>query len=235
MDLKPFFFSALLVTPSVAQEIELSNTPFQETRYPTSKVSGDVIMGVMLTADRTVDGDFSVITGVPDEWRESDADTKICVRLVSKDGLYDAENTYDVPASYTKKVALFPYEGREQEFLKQRNLVARVSLGSCGVRTDVVVAANRIASDQGSSDTLHIFLNSAGDPTAVAVGTGIDFFKPCRDISQGDGLKYTTVCDIPLKHLDTNEGNRLTFIISRNTTEERFSLNVLPYFAHVRQ
>ena len=96
---------------SLAQGITLEKAPFQERVSEYSKVSGDIVMGVMLTGDEASGREPSIVTGVAPDWTESGATSPVCVRLVTKDGRYEAENTYLIEPGYSGDTGAVPVRG----------------------------------------------------------------------------------------------------------------------------
>lgn len=231
MRLKYLLPLVLLPSASLAQGIELAQEDFSETVSETSKVSGDIVMGVMLTGDAPSGMPPTIVTGIADQWSGSAEASPVCVRLVSKDGRYEAENTYLVGAGFKGKNAPFPYLGIYADFLESRAAVVLVTSGRCGERSVSAIPALWKAPDGMRPDTLQVYLNTAGNPASVAVGRGDTFFEPCTDISELTGLKYTTRCTIPVSVLPKENPARLTFFVTRSNTEETFTFEVLPIFA----
>jgi hypothetical protein len=217
-----------LPLPSLAQGIRLGETEFLERISETSKVSGDIVMGVMLTGDQPSDQPPSVVTASVPSWSTSTEATPVCVRLVSKDGRYEAENTYLVEPGYGDDTAPFPYMGEHADFLAERPAVALAKPGRCGDRSDTALPAIWRARADSPPEMLNIYLNTAGNPASMALGRGDRFFEPCTDISELSGLKYTALCSVPVSDLPVDGPARLTFFITRSNTEESFTLEVLP-------
>ncbi|ASP20962.1 hypothetical protein ANTHELSMS3_02285 [Antarctobacter heliothermus] len=228
MSIKALFILIFFPLPSLAQGIGLEKDVFHETVSETSKVSGDIVMGVMLTDDSPSDLPPTVITGIPTFWKRPEKPVPVCVRIVSKDGRYEAENTYMVPPGFDIDSADFPYTGEHADFLADRTAVALVVPDRCGNRNRTAVPTLWRATPRTQNSVLHVYLNAAGNPSSVAVGRGDRFFEACKDVSELTGLKYTADCAIPTEFLPPDKNARLTFFITRSNTEESFVLEVSP-------
>lgn len=229
MKIYPVLWMMLLPVMGVAQEIKLAGTEFQESVTENARVSGDIVMGVMLTDDLSSPGFPSLSTG--NHWIANDAEAQVCVRIVTKDGRYEAENTYIVPQHYQFQSAEFPYGGTRSDILSRRSAAAIVKTGACGSRDAIAVPVLPKTSAASDMNFLHVFINAAGNPVDVAWGRQHDQITSCADVTELDGLKYTARCDVPLKAMPLTEPTVLTFFIARGNTEEDFQLSVMPPYA----
>ncbi|SDF61564.1 hypothetical protein SAMN04488105_13610 [Salipiger thiooxidans] len=216
---------------SLAQGIALEKGPFQERVSEYSKVSGDIVMGVMLTGDEASTREPSIVTGVAPDWTESSAASPVCVRIVTKDGRYEAENTYLIAPSYAGTRAPFPYEGQQADLLAERSAVALVKAGRCGDRSDTFIPVHWKAEPGAQPKTLHVYVNSAGNPVSIAWGRGADAIRNCANVTELAGLKYTARCDVQIDELPSEATVRLTLFVVRSNSEEVFDIRILPVFA----
>ncbi len=216
---------------SLAQGITLEKAPFQERVSEYSKVSGDIVMGVMLTGDEASGREPSIVTGVAPDWTDSGAASSVCVRLVTKDGRYEAENTYLIEPGYSGAEAPFPYEGDQADLLAERPAVALVKAGRCGDRSDTFIPVLWKAEPGAQPRTLRVYVNSAGNPVSIAWGRSADAIADCADVTELTGLKYTARCDVSLDKLPSDAPARLTLFVARSNSEEVFEIRVLPIFA----
>lgn len=219
----------LLPTMVFAQEIKLAETKFRESVTENARVSGDIVMGVMLADDLSSPVLPSLSTG--NHWIASDGDTQVCVKIVTKDGRYEAENTYIVPQHYPHLNAEFPYDGERSDILSRKPAAVLVKLGSCGSRSTIAVPVLPKAEALSDLGRLHVFINAAGNPVDVAWGRQPDQMTDCTDVTELDGLKYTARCEVPLSALTKEGPTDLTFFITRNNSEENFRLSVLSPYA----
>ncbi len=216
---------------SLAQGITLEKAPFQERVSEYSRVSGDIVMGIMLTSDEASAREPSIVTGVAREWTESGAASPVCVRLVTKDGRYEAENTYLIEPGYAGTRAPFPYEGKQADLLAERPAVAMVKAGRCGDRSDTFIPVLWKAEPGAQPKNLRVYVNSAGNPVSIAWGRGADAIRNCVDVTELTGLKYTARCDVSLDELPSDAPVRLTLFVARSNSEEVFDIRILPIFA----
>lgn len=240
------FISMFLLAPveSAAQD---EDSPFQhigenfdERLEERGRVSGDIIMGVMIgpvpgedappypwadAAPRS-DADLQVLV-LPEP--ESDHDPQhICVRINSKDGRFEAENTYEVADGTSPDDAPIPYRGLYGPDVAQMLAVSLIKPGRCGDRTNIAIPSLWAASPVSLSDgALHIFINAAGNPTYVSFGAEA---MDCQDVTDATTLKYTASCIITLAALrdEVKEGAvDLTVFVTRSLGEETFDVSVL--------
>ena len=92
---------------------KLVSEPFVETYQPEVSVSGNVVVGVMLSsaAGAITTDNMVVISG------SSDEPEQLCLRAVSRDGIYSSKNVYELPAGSEASIRL-PYESRMSEILR---------------------------------------------------------------------------------------------------------------------
>jgi hypothetical protein len=213
-----------------AQGIELAEEGGFREWYDerAARVRGDIVMGVMLVEDGAPrpshDVAVPLMPGPAGETRE------VCVRITSKDGRFEAENTYRVDGAYPEPGGAFPYRGEYAALVADARAVALVREGSCVEGSEVAAPSlwgGRPAPAPGGEATLYVYVNSAGNPTDVAVG---DEYFACADGTDPDALKYTAACAIPLPALARaarDGAARLTVFVTRSLGEEEFDLTVL--------
>lgn len=217
--------TTLAADVGTAQEIRRLGTNFVERLGErTARVSGDIVMGVMLSgaegARHTIDVAVPVLPPASGDGRHA------CVRIVSKDGRYEAENTYEIGAGHAGAGGEFSYDGVYAEKISDLANVVLVTSGRCGNRTRLAAPASWADVDAEASE-LKVYINAAGNPTSVALGRGDTFFEPCENVTEVSGLKYTTICTIPMSLLPKADTAKLSFFITRSFTEEAFSIDVL--------
>lgn len=243
-----FVLSLIFASPfAKAQNAEISykGEEFSERLEDYGRVSGDIIMGVMFGASRSDEAETVILADIaprvaPDiavphltapMGSASDPNTQeFCVRINSKDGRFEAENTYAVPKQITEPQVSFLYSGEYAPKLIEMNAVSLVKAGQCGTRSGLVVPSTWAGIPIfNAPEALHVFINSAGNPTSVAIGSGSDYFN-CDNVAEPSTLKYTAACILSFDSLEAQQENRqveLTFYVSRSLGEEVFSLAVL--------
>jgi hypothetical protein len=211
---------------SVAQDVVLAKPPLREELLPRSKVSTEIVMGVMLTGTGG-DGKLPALAmTLPDRWvPKGDSETSICARVTSKNGRYTATNTYRIrPAAKAGRQPL-DFNSKKLDFLRENEAAVRITLGDCQSRPKQFAPALWTGDVSGGS--LHVFLNAGGQQAAVAADGPGDFSAYCADESEDTGLKYTARCDIPLEKLNPHGPTTLFFTVNRNRTAEHFQIDVV--------
>jgi hypothetical protein len=234
------------------ESIKLFDEEFHERLDEHGRVSGDIVMGVMIGPARAEEKDHEegeegfvladlaprqsadvAVThlpkNVPASARSADNAPLFCVRINSKDGRFEAENTYEVTDSATIPDTPFPYEGSHAPVVNSMRAVSLVKTGRCGNRTEEVVPSVWAGTDLGDGRrALHVFVNSAGNPTVAVVGSDIGFV-PCEDVADATTLKYTASCILPFEMLEAHkqgDGVPVTFFVTRSLGEEDFNIVV---------
>jgi len=230
-------------------EIPLDEPEYYEHLGELGRVSGDIVMGVMIgpVPEESYDDNDSTSALADDQPRSTAAVAvphlplpsmepengvlgRYCVRINSKDGRFEAVNTYAIGDGVTATGGVFPYHGQYKPDLDTMRAVSLVKVGRCGDRTELVVPSVWQGIDQGAdAAALHVFINSAGNPTIAVPGTD-GGFVPCIDVSDASTLKYTVACILPFEtlaaHLDDGRVT-LTFHVTRSLGEERFEIDVV--------
>lgn len=236
--LRVFGISVILSTAFFAVEaqnlqVAIAAGEFQERLDKHGRVSGDIVVGVMIgpadvakpMADLAPRFTADVAVNLPPTTGTQD----YCVRINSKDGRFESENTYPVAGASSSAGLSFRYDGIHASALTSMKAVSLVKLGPCGDRTEVIVPsiwADTSAKPKGRA--LHVFVNSAGNPTGVAVGSDPGFME-CKDVADATTLKYTAACVLPfdLLQAEQRDGNvNLTFFVTRSLGEEVFDLAI---------
>ena len=222
--------------------IVLSEQKFNEHYDPDrGRVSGDIVMGVMIGPDpqNNKDEDYAdfsprgsanvVVQRLPTALSVGQTSRPFCVRINSKDGRFEAENTYTVSGEVSPQTP-FKYLGQHSPDLNSMDAVTLVKVGPCGNRTQTVVPSTWADRDMVSkAGALHVFVNSAGNPTGLVVGSDRQIIE-CADVTEETTLKYTSACVIPFERIEPQiEDSRvtLTFFVSRSLEEEVFNLAVI--------
>lgn len=235
-------------------DIALAETEFYERFDEHGRVSGDIVMGVMIGRKTDGESDDATLAELADLAPRRSADVAVlrlppqaqdgeqaekrlfCVRINSKDGRFEAENTYSVADGVILPSGPFPYEGKHEPVLTALRAVSLVKVGQCGDRAEAVIPSTWGGEDVSlGSSALHVFVNSAGNPTVAVVGSGPGFIA-CNDIADASTLKYTASCVLPFDKLhEQSEGGvvRLELLVTRSLGEESFDVMiVLPRVTH---
>ncbi|RBI67285.1 hypothetical protein DQW77_17690 [Roseovarius sp. TE539] len=227
------------------EDIALDEREFHERFDEHGRVSGDVVMGVMI--GRKTDGerddaaladlaprrtaDVAVLRLPPRAQDAEHAKKRLfCVRINSKDGRFEAENTYSVADGVISPSGPFPYMGRHEPIVTALRAVSLVKVGQCGDRADAVIPSTWGGDDIAlGSSALHVFVNSAGNPTVAVMGSGPEFIA-CNDIADASTLKYTASCVLPFDKLQAHAEDgvvRLELLVTRSLGEESFDVMIV--------
>ena len=187
----------ILNTPSFAQEpvAELKHRPFNESFQDEAPVSGRVVAGVLVT-DATA---ANALNLAPPSFA---AGKSICVQVMSRDGRYWAENTFQLPENIDAMPVRLEYPSRHRDFLQQLDfgeLAILSSAGECGEVDDEVLYLAGPGTTRGKAG-VSVFVNSGRADTYIAVGNVPELRRParCRQIEQGRRTGFDTVCQIDL-------------------------------------
>ena len=238
---------AIMVLPSESASqtqdtvFQLVGGEFFERLEPHGRVSGDIIMGVMIRSlhqdqtDETRSADAAprttaglAVLALP-SLPEGEETRYFCVRINSKDGRFESENTYEVTGNKTVPQGPIPYKGAYGEDVWKMKAVSLIKLGRCGNRAEIVVPS--IWADNlpdASERALQVFVNAAGNPTAATVANS-DFSVECENIIDETTLKYTASCILPFEELQSVQNNGqvpLTFYVTRSLGEDEFGVIV---------
>lgn len=242
---------ALIGSFAYAQNVEfpLDQTKYYERLDQWGRVSGDIIMGVMIgLAPVDAEGDDESTIVLADDKPRNTADVavlnlppsskepkdeaagRVCVRINSKNGRFEAVNTYAIGNGERITGGVFPYHGKYEPDLDDMNAVSLVKVGPCGDRTELVVPSVWQGLDHGDGDkALHVFINAAGNPTIAVPGSDPGFVQ-CTDVSDASTLKYTAACILPFERLEPHRQDgrvALTFYVTRSLGEESFGIEVV--------
>ncbi|MEQ8484387.1 MAG: hypothetical protein RIB46_08480 [Pseudomonadales bacterium] len=183
---------------------ELAGT-FHETVQEEVSVSGSVVVGV--AAGSALSGPAALSGLIIPTTAE-----RICLTVLSRDGVYFSRNTFLVPAERRADDAAFvllPYEGT-----KRRELVLGFGPGELAVRAtpgDCEAAGSTylVAADREDFDSVQVLINAFG-ATAVYFRTADGMEADCEEFVEGRRTSYDYRCEIPVAAL--GKGRQVVFI-----------------------
>lgn len=196
---------------SLAQEAiaMLKDRELQESLTREASVSGRVVAGV-LSADASADDSLFLFSS------PARASGDVCVRVISRDGLYWSENTFRWPSNSQSEVVRLQYQSRyDLNSYRKLDLAVLGYEGDCSeVREGPVLIALRgkdhalpesldILVNSGRSDTFAVLTNLSAGPRTVA----------CRPITDGRRTGYDTICRVPVA--DSGSENLVVKILRR--------------------
>ncbi|MGM0569546.1 hypothetical protein [Marinobacter sp.] len=206
---------ALVLLPSLtaAQDVvaRLKGNGLEESFTEEASVSGRVVAGV-LAGSATASDALALYASA------ARSSNDICVRVISRDGLYWSENTFTWPKGADASLVPLQYQSRYREQLARydaRDLAILGYEGDCQQVPDgpLLVAARGTDADRpstldilvnsGRSDTFAVLTNLVAGPQTIA----------CQAITAGRRTGYDTVCTVPL--METSEDGLLEVRIMR--------------------
>lgn len=168
--------------------LQVAGDKFNEVVRESAQISGVVVAGVL----RHGVGDTGDLSAAIDPTWESEF---ICVRVLSGDGFYEAENTYVLPAQWDGGLAQFDFPTRHAELLSglpEGAVAVRVTEGDCSQRQPSAALANWRGAEGGAAALL---INAfAADEVFMYVGTQA---VACERIAISGLAAFDTSCALP--------------------------------------
>ena len=186
-----------------AQSLRPEGGVINEALRPSAEISGAVIAGLQMHEKPAEAVGFSAY------WPGSlGKDQEFCVRVVSANGLYDAESEYSFVEDETADakgdgetadvmVEVF-YPTKHEPFLKDlkdREVAASISLGPCATRSHSLIVASWAATPD---DTVTLLVNSFRADTVLARLENIEQTVRCQPIEVEVRSAYDTECSLDL-------------------------------------
>jgi hypothetical protein len=183
---------------------ELDGGELLETHDPEVKVSGNVIVGVMVSGTRQ-----GLLKGQLGIQSPNAGDMAVCLKVTSRDGAYMSENTYraKVPESNPDPVYL-PYQSNlsaivERYAREQGDLAMTATDGNCEQTTTAKYFLPAPLDSKGESmesGDLLIFINGfdATDVYYRIIGSDTEAPTDCDYIEEGKHTAYNFSCTIEL-------------------------------------
>ncbi len=214
---RTLFLAALLVAvgqafagPPVARP---RTTPLHETFHEEPPVSGRVVTGVLLAGS----GAAASLALLPPA---AAAGHSVCVQVVSRDGRYWAENTFELPPASGDQPVLLEYPSAYRDLLQalgDDELALLAYRGECGHggRRELLLSTRSLpASVPGQA---WILVNSGRTDTYVMVKNSPGARRPsrCRRIRQGRRTAFDTVCTVALPAPEATVGTLEVRILRR--------------------
>jgi len=218
------FAVLVFAAPTLAQESLSPNSPFDEQRHERAKVSGGVVVGAMFAPDTLPRAHPVLTAALP---AIGDPVETVCVRVTSRDGTYEAVNTYAVQEAARNRPLNFIYPTRYPDVLGTAPTVARMNLGGCQNDGPLIPVVWSDAGTPGEAD-LMIYVNTAGADTIVAYeAPGGEVVARCTQIMETGGIKYSAACPVDAKGLPRNLPVTIYFDVTRNRVVETYEVTVI--------
>jgi hypothetical protein len=194
--------SAISSNPIFAQvPIAELKDEINETYLDEAPVSGRVVAGVLLTG--AVAGDALLRLALP----VSAAGSSICVKVMSRDGRYWAENTFALPNDFGTAPVPLEYPTVYETYLKNLHFGELAILGSpgtCGETENDELYLSAVHASGNAKQKVIVLINSGRSDTYIAVKNIPAFKRParCKMIEEGRRTGFDTECQIDLTGVD---------------------------------
>jgi hypothetical protein len=187
--------TAIAIEPASAKLVE----SFYESVQPEVNVSGNVIAGVMGTSALTGDSVRNILVYPALEGGIRD----ICLRVVSRDGIYTSRNVYRLPDSIAGEPVRLPYDKSSQlELLgsyADKDIAMTAVLGSCDTADSLYYVIS--ASNSEQAENIRLYINSFGATDVyyqVLLGDSEwSDAEVCTYVSEGRRTTFDFWCDVP--------------------------------------
>jgi len=200
---------ARLLSPSIATAQEppvarlVAGKPYDEHVRKHPPVSGGDILGVVIGEGAAATGAESIFVRTPAKW----AGGHVCVEVASRDGIYVAANTFDVPAAPAGSFVKLAFSSQHADLYSAATpdtFAARAAIGDCG-DTDNRLLPLAWSSAAGAAAGSRLVMSvQSGQTKASVVVSPDDRHERCRRL-QGPGPSLTafdSVCEMPLPSSD---------------------------------
>lgn len=194
---------------SEGSKVSLISDPFFEVMREAALISGARMVGLISTGEDMRGVDVAAI--VPGDWRGS----RVCLKVVSADGLYESVNAYTVAPDWAGGAVALPYPT-----MRPQDVAAIPGDLISGVlfRGDCVEGSTEAAPvlwGRGGRGPLRVLLNTArAEETYLAFPANPDHGDVlCGTIPAAARNAFDTVCELPpaLAGLDRLDAVALSF------------------------
>ncbi|QUJ76966.1 hypothetical protein KDD17_02635 [Sulfitobacter albidus] len=175
--------------------VTLRSNPFNEVLRDAAQISGVIVAGVLRHGTAPVNGDTVTLTAnLPPEWSGS----RICARVLSADGRYEATNEYDLSQEWSGGVTGLPFPTRHGAALADlppQGLAIQISAGDCMSQlSDTTVA---LWNPDGEIGEAQILINSfRADEVFMYLDTYPDAIR-CNALEAGGMAAFDHACILP--------------------------------------
>jgi hypothetical protein len=187
---------------------DLDGKKLLETHDPEVKVSGNIIVGVMVSS--AYQGLLKDQLGIqlPDA-----GDKTVCLKVTSRDGAYMSENNYNVKAP-TPTIVYLPYQSGLHDvvvdYTSQQDSIAITTMeGKCHQPTTTDYFLPTILNKENATledGNLSIYINGfdATDVSYKIIESGTEDLFDCDYIEEGKHTAYNFTCDISRHELPSS-------------------------------
>ena len=197
------FWGAAFTLHVSAQEslAQLKGEDFHESLTEEASVSGRVIAGVV-SSDTQAAHELSLFSSRARNGED------ICVRVVSRDGLYWSENTFRWPSDSDTDAVRLQYKSRyDLSRYGSMDLSILGYEGDCNEAQSGPVLIAARGESRGLPNSLDLFVNSGRSDTFAVLTSpenGVRTIE-CARIREGRRTGYDTICKVPI--VDSDTGN----------------------------
>jgi hypothetical protein len=191
------FLIPVVGLPVSAQTLEPTWEQFNEELRPAALISGSLVAGFQRAGPAPTG--LAISTLVPAHW----AGERVCVRVWTANGRYEAQNEYMVPDISQADELAIQFPTAHEEFLLEQSaeeIAALTSLGGCDVASDELA----VTMWNNSQGPVQLLLNSfRADLVFVYVGDQADPVQ-CRPVEADIRSAYDVICDLDLGQASGN-------------------------------
>ena len=190
----------LPATCTAADPLKIKAETFNEKIRAEVDVSGNVVVGVAGISAIAALAEDSAGVGFPREL----AGSEVCLRVLSRDGVYFSESEYKIPAEAAGQPVVLVYgEAPDDEIpgsYDAQDIAFATSPGACNVRPESYLVLRAGGGELG--DDVRLYLNSFGATDVfVNVKNSEDPAISCAYIDEGRRTTFDFWCDVPTKKL----------------------------------
>lgn len=223
------YVALMALVPSIAfaddgSKVVLASEPFNEVVREAAQISGARLVGLIAVGASSLN--LEVAAHIPGDWK----DEKICLRVVSADGLYEAYNAYQVAADWPGGRASLPYPSRsptDVAAIPADHISGIVLRGDCDSRSEEAAPVFWGKADKGS---IRLLFNTArADETYLAFPDHPNEGDvTCETIVAPARTAFDTSCTIPdsLRSADRLNAIALSFKNGEMGQEEELVLRL---------
>jgi len=194
-------------TSLAAQELKLASSQFSEQYASNVPVSGRILVGAVLVGE-TTNSDFAV--RIP-----SASYNEVCVKVQSRDGSYNAENSYQLDNVGKGGVFSLEYPSKHIDMLKNMkiNEIAVISTpGNCAEQKHIDKVYLSYRGEPATTNKLYVLANSGRSDVFMRLQVAnAKTNHRCSAIDEGVRTGFDTLCEIEPSALRQGE-NEITLL-----------------------
>ncbi|MFG6661481.1 hypothetical protein [Sulfitobacter sp. 915] len=195
---KALVSSICLFAPIMARAettVTLTSDPFNEVLRDAAQISGVIVAGALRHGTAPASGEGVTLTAdLPPNW----SGNRICARVLSADGRYEATNEYDLSDDWNGGVSELPFptqHGDTLSALPPQGLAIQISAGNCqsGLHDTAIALWN----PRGQMGRAQILINSfRADEVFMYLSDYPDAVR-CNPLEEGGMTAFDYSCALP--------------------------------------